>query len=224
MRNALLHHAPTQTAIDYVYRSCYLQLTQLSDSVFYEDIADQVYNLPRTNFNTKKENKEDNNEGGSYEEEGDQYDTILTQIESKLKELKEFEPGIQEERMKIQISHDSIVKTFQRVYDTKLRIERKKREIYYHVQGRLSDCETSIVTATTRAGYPSHKGGQHSMRVELHERKVEIDRRALRREKKRVVFESKKSELLTVKKESDFIMEMVSIQSDAVSKCSCNSR
>jgi hypothetical protein len=51
-----------------------------------------------------------------------------------------------------QIKHDSIVGTYQQNYDTKLRIERKKREIYYHVEGRLGDCQTAIVTATTRGG------------------------------------------------------------------------
>ena len=71
---------------------------------------------------------------------------------SSVKEIQQFEPGIQEERMVEQIKHDSIVGTYQQNYDTKLRIERKKREIYYHVEGRLGDCQTAIVTATTRGG------------------------------------------------------------------------
>jgi hypothetical protein len=71
---------------------------------------------------------------------------------SSVKEIQHFEPGIQEERMVEQIKHDSIVGTYQQNYDTKLRIERKKREIYYHVEGRLGDCQTAIVTATTRGG------------------------------------------------------------------------
>jgi hypothetical protein len=97
---------------------------------------------------------------------------------------------------------------YQRQYDTKLRVERKKREIYYHVQSRLSDCSTTIITATTRGGYPEHKGGIASLRVELTERKVEIDRRQSRRDRRAILFEKQKQELITVKKESDFIMEM----------------
>ena len=73
-------------------------------------------------------------------------------LSSSVKEIQQFEPGIQEERMVEQIKHDSIVGTYQQNYDTKLRIERKKREIYYHVEGRLGDCQTAIVTATTRGG------------------------------------------------------------------------
>jgi hypothetical protein len=168
-----------------------LQVERLSDSVFYEEVADRIYNLRSFLGQTEEEYYASHSEVKDIE---DSYSDILSELEvkgewtkwttgrqngttkrddetvlhlipfvfsfvfffffglSSVKEIQQFEPGIQEERMVEQIKHDSIVGTYQQNYDTKLRIERKKREIYYHVEGRLGDCQTAIVTATTRGG------------------------------------------------------------------------
>jgi hypothetical protein len=172
-----------------------LQVERLSDSVFYEEVADRIYNLRSFLGQTEEEYYASHSEVKDIE---DSYSDILSELEvkgewtkwttgrqngttkrddktgrrnsttshsvciffvfffffglSSVKEIQHFEPGIQEERMVEQIKHDSIVGTYQQNYDTKLRIERKKREIYYHVEGRLGDCQTAIVTATTRGG------------------------------------------------------------------------
>ena len=201
MLMALSEEETTIAAAEYVYKQFYLQVDLLSDSVFFEEIAERIHDMPRQLGGERGRERYDDDK-----EEG--YEAVLSDMGNKMMELRDFEPGIQEERRFVQSKHDAICTTYQRNYDTKLRIERKKREIFYHVQGRLSDCQTAIVTATTRGGYPVHKGGQTALREELRERRVEVNRRQDRRDRRVKVFEAKRDEILTVKKEADFIMEM----------------
>ena len=187
----------TATAIEYVYRRFYLQVDRLADSCFYEEIADRIHLLPQVLGNRVY--------AGDSE---DSYDKILMDMGKKVDELRGFEPGILEERAQVQFKHDTLVGKYQRTYEARLRVERKKREIFYHVQGRLTDCLTAIVSATARAGYPTHKGGQKAMRGENSERKIEVVRRADRRERQALKFQDKTNEMHEMKSHADLVVSM----------------
>ena len=182
----------TATAIEYAYRRFYLQVDRLADSCFFEEIADRIYDLPPKLGNDHYADAD-----------GDSYDQILVDMSRKVEELRGFEPGILDERSQVQFKHDTLVGKYQRTFEARLRVERKKREIFYHVQGRLTDCLTAIVSATTRAGYPAHKGGQRAMRGECAERKIEVVRRADRRERQATKFTDKTSEMHEMKSHAD---------------------
>ncbi len=181
--------------VDFLYRHIYLGVNKLADSVFYEDISHQISTIPPTTWQSS----------GSAQAV---FKGVLAALSQQVSELRTYEDGITSQAIEVRRRHHSLVSTLQLCFGKCLRSERQKRELFYHIQGRISDCQSAIVLACIRAGYPAHRGGIAALRNELSERNIETSRRLQRRERQEVQYEQKKAEVLDVKRHADFVLNM----------------
>ena len=91
-------------------------MTRLADSVFFEEISEDIESLP--GWAPSSENNGANSA---------QFDTVLLHLSNKVEELKSFEPGIQYERRGVQVSHDGIVTTVREKKRTKKKEKEKEK-------------------------------------------------------------------------------------------------
>jgi len=92
-------------------------VTRLADSVFFEEISEDIESLP--GWAPSSENNGANSA---------QFDTVLLHLSNKVEELKSFEPGIQYERRGVQVSHDGIVTTVRKKKNEEERKRKRKNK------------------------------------------------------------------------------------------------
>jgi hypothetical protein len=92
-------------------------VTRLADSVFFEEISEDIESLP--GWAPSSENNGANSA---------QFDTVLLHLSNKVEELKSFEPGIQYERRGVQVSHDGIVTTVRKKKNEEKRKRKRKNK------------------------------------------------------------------------------------------------